>query len=326
MEQDKQNQFLDHHITFDEARKKISEMNLINSFLFDSTLENEEDAKIVAGNILKCILNREFKDIKVFSQKQFNAVDTAYHSIRLDVYITENYDDKTFNATIFNIEMEDRAADKNSLPKRNRFYGALHDSKLLESGTTYDKLPDFVSITISSYDPFNVGDMCYIAKTILTSHPDVEYKDGLTHLYLYCEGAPNTEILASFIHSEPHGKKLQEMLHYILTGEKPEAQNQDINDVDKVVTKVKRRGEVTTKYMRQWEREQAIAKEARIEATNETKSMDALEMIRFDIDEGIPHEKTKLRLKRIGLDDSTIDKLFEQVATETTSIIGADSN
>ena len=77
--------------------------------------------------------------------------------------------------------------------------------------------------------------------------------------------------------------------------------------------------------MRQWEREQAIAKEARIEATHETKSMDALEMIRFDIDEGIPHEKTILRLKRIGLDDSTIDKLFEQVDSETVALVDTKS-
>ena len=318
METNKHNQFLGQHITFEEARKKVSEMNLINSFLFDSTLENEEDAKIVAGSILKAILNREFKDIKVFSQKQFNAVDTYYHSIRLDVYIAQNTADNTFNATIFNIEMEDRAADKNSLPQRNRFYGSLHDSKLLESGTSYDKLPDFVSITISSYDPFDVGDMCYFAKTTLTSHPFIEYKDGLTHLYLYCKGRPNTEVLVSFIQSEPHGKKLQEMLHYILTGEKPEAQNQDINDVDKVVTKVKKRGEVTTKYMRQWEREQAIANDVRQEA--------ALEMIRNGREDGISDKKTHVRIKRLGLDDATIDKLFEQVNSESAFFVGSDSN
>ena len=33
-------------ITFDEARKKINEMNLINGFLFDSVLEDEETGSI----------------------------------------------------------------------------------------------------------------------------------------------------------------------------------------------------------------------------------------------------------------------------------------
>ncbi len=93
---------------------------------------------------------------------------------------------------------------------------------------------------------------CNSTETILTSHPNTEYKDGLTHLYLYCKGNPNSEALAPIIQSQPHGKKLQEMLNYILTGEKPAAQNQDIIDVDNAIIKVKKRGEVTTKYMKQW--------------------------------------------------------------------------
>ncbi len=308
-----QNQILNHHITFDEAKKKVSEMTLINNFLFDSSMENEEDAKIVAGRILKSIFNREFKNIHVFSQKQFNAIDTIYHSIRLDVYITENMEDETYNAIIYNIEMEDRLADKSSLPRRNRFYGALHDSKLLESGAGYDELPDFISITISSYDPFDAEDMCYVAKSLLISHPETEYDDGLTHIYLYCRGSQNTDVLAPFIKNHPHGNNLREMLHYIQTGEKPEGQNPDINDVDSVVTKIKKRKEVTTKYMRQWEREQAIAKEAKIDA--------ALEMIRNGREDGVSDEKTRSRIKRIGLNDSTIDKLFEQIDAEETETI-----
>ncbi len=307
-----QNQTLNHHITFDEAKKKVSEMNLINNFLFDSSMENEDDAKIVAGKILKSIFNREFKNIHVYSQKQFNAIDTIYHSIRLDVYITENMEDETCNAIIYNIEMEDRLADKKYLPRRNRFYSALHDSRLLESGASYDELPDFVSITISSYDPFDSGDMCYVAKSVLISHPENIYNDGLTHIYLYCMGSPNTDVLAPFTKMDSHRNNLEEMLHYIQTGEKPEVQNPDINDVDSVVTKIKRREEVTTKYMRQWERERAIAKEVRID--------DALEMIRFGREEGVSDEKTRIRIKRIGLNDSTIDKLFKQIDAEETDL------
>ncbi len=253
-----QNQTLNHHITFDEAKKKVSEMNLINNFLFDSSMENEDDAKIVAGKILKSIFNREFKNIHVYSQKQFNAIDTIYHSIRLDVYITENMEDE------------------------------------------------------SSYDPFDSGDMCYVAKSVLISHPENIYNDGLTHIYLYCMGSPNTDVLAPFTKMDSHRNNLEEMLHYIQTGEKPEVQNPDINDVDSVVTKIKRREEVTTKYMRQWERERAIAKEVRID--------DALEMIRFGREEGVSDEKTRIRIKRIGLNDSTIDKLFKQIDAEETDL------
>lgn len=300
-------------ITFAEAKKHVSEMNLINNFLFDSTLEKEDEAKVVAGNILKSIFNREFKDIIVFSQKQFNAIDTPFHSIRLDIYISENTVDKSVTATIYNMEMEDRIADKKNLPKRNRFYGALHDSKLLESGTDYDELPDFISITISSYDPFNAGDMCYVAKTVLTSHPNLGYQDGLTHIYLYCNGKPNIDALSPFVSNATHSKKLQEMLHYILTGEKPNSSNPDIDDIDMIVAKVKQRGEVTTEYMRQWERENLIAKDAKIEAKKE----DALEMIRLGRKGNLPDETIVDSIRSIGLNDDIIDELFKKIDAES---------
>ncbi len=41
-------------ITEAEAKKHIAEMNLINGFLFDSTLENKEEAKTV---YLNCLLD-----------------------------------------------------------------------------------------------------------------------------------------------------------------------------------------------------------------------------------------------------------------------------
>ena len=34
-------------ITFADAKKAVESMNLIDGFLFDSTIEDEEDAKIV---------------------------------------------------------------------------------------------------------------------------------------------------------------------------------------------------------------------------------------------------------------------------------------
>jgi hypothetical protein len=164
--------------------------------------------------------------------------------------------------------------------------------------------------------------MCYVAETILTSHPTTKYNDGLTHLYLYCKGRPNTEVLLPLIKPPHNGKKLQEMLHYILTGEKPEDLNQDINDIDKVVTKIKKRGEVTTKYMKQWEREQAIA----YEVAKETKVEDALEMIRFARDKNISDEETRTRIRRIGLDDTTIDELFIKISAEMPTLIGSENN
>ena len=234
-------------ITFADAKKAVESMNLINGFLFDSSTEDEEDAKIVIGAILRATLNREINDIHVTSQKQFQAIDTKYHGIRFDAYVEEDADGN-LKATIYDIEMENRPADKKSLPRRLRFYNSVIDSRLLESSAGYDQLPDFVSITILSYDPFDAGDMYYEASTTLTTHPDIEYNDGITHIFLYCNGKVNKSL------SPTHGKRLLEVLKYIVSGEKINPSNPEVNDLETVVSKIKKRSEVTRKYMKQWDR------------------------------------------------------------------------
>ncbi|WP_051192606.1 hypothetical protein [Butyrivibrio sp. VCB2001] len=47
----------------------------------------------------------------------------------------------------------------------------------------------------------------------------------------------------------------------------------------------------------------------------------ALEIIRFGREEAIPDEKTRLRIKRLGLSDATIDELFAQIDAETANLI-----
>lgn len=242
-------------ITEDQAKREIQSLNLINGFLFDSVIEDEEDAKVVIGCILSTIYDRKVEVKNVTSQKVFQAIDTQYHSIRLDAFVKASPDTSTLTASIYDVEMEDRKADRPALPKRMRYYSALHDTKFLGSSTDYRTLPRYISITISSYDPFDAGDMYYEAKTVLTTHPQIDYEDDITHIFLYCKGKPNLK-------EATHSKKIAEMLQYILSGEKPSTPNADIDDIDNIVSKVKALPEVTSKYMKQWDREQALQREA----------------------------------------------------------------
>ena len=285
------------HITEEQARKDIQSLNLINGFLFDSVLVDEEDAKIVIGYILSTTYNRKVEVESVTSQKVFQATDTKYHSIRLDAYVKTSEDKSSLNATIYDVEMEDRSSDKTDLPKRLRYYSALHDTKFLGTSTDYGTLPDYVSITISSYDPFSAGDMYYEANTTLTTHPQIAYKDGITHIFLYCKGAPN-------IRESAHRKKMSEMLKYILSGEKPTSPNQGIEDVDKIVSKVKSLPEVTKKYMKQWDREQTLQREAYNTGIQSTADLIAW---LFDNGRGADVEKA-------SKDSQYLSKLFEEYA------------
>ena len=148
--------------------------------------------------------------------------------------------------------------------------------------------------------------MYYEAKATLITHPQVSYENGVRSIFLYCNGKPNfdTSNSRSRINQLPeHSKMLQEMLKYIVSGEKPAVTNSDIEEIDTIVTKVKGRKEVTIAYMRQWDRELSIKREIRQE--------DALEIIRFGREDGISDDKTRARLKKsFGYNNKTIDELF----------------
>ena len=146
--------------------------------------------------------------------------------------------------------------------------------------------------------------------------PDILYKNGIRNIFLYCNGKPNFNDPKGKIYLPPaHSKMLTEMLKYIVSGEKPVDINSSIEEMDKIVTKVKGRKEVTTEYMRQWEREISIKREV----ANDTHRQDAIDDIRFDRENGISEEMTRKRLKKnYKYDDNIINELFDIINNEIT--------
>ena len=98
------------------------------------------------------------------------------------------------------------------------------------------------------------------------------------------------------------------MLKYIVSGQKPANTNVDIDAIDKIVAKVKGREEVTTAFMRQWDRELSIKRE--------TKAEDALQNIRFDRKYNIPEETTRARLEHMGYKNNAINEFFAKIDAE----------
>lgn len=167
----------------------------------------------------------------------------------------------------------------------------------------FKKIPNYITVTIPSYDLFNTGDIFYETKSVLKTHPNIPYEDGITHIYLYCSSKINDDLDAS------HGKRLMEVLKYIVSGEKISSENQQVNDLEKVVSKIKKRPEVTKKYMQQWDRERHLVMDA--------KKEDAIEHIRFCRKLGASDTEIKENLENnFKLSTNTIDELFAQVDAE----------
>lgn len=293
-------------ITFDEARKRVGDMNLINGFMFDSVLEDKEKGIIVVKGILDTVLDMDVPVEEIQSQKVLTGIDSIYHGIRFDLCIDNEKKEKC-NATIYDIEMEDREADKEELPKRGRYYQAVTDSKKLPSGQNYMKLPDYISITILSYDPFGAGDMYYEVSSVITTHPSIEYKDGVKKIYLFGNGKNN------IITDKEYGERLQEVLKYIVTGEKRQKPSLVVTQMDEIVSETKKKAEVTKKYMQKWDEIEHIKRDT----TKQVRRSDAKELIFYGRSLGDSDENIKKRIAdRYDFDDATIKELFDEVASE----------
>ena len=111
-------------------------------------------------------------------------------------------------------------------------------------------------ITILSYDPFGSGDLWYEAKTSLLSHPDIPYEDGVRRIFLYTKGKINDT-------GDGYGRRLRDMLQYMQHSTAENVSNADIAAIDDIVQRVKANREVSISYMKIWEYERIMKREAR---------------------------------------------------------------
>ena len=87
--------------------EKLRNMNVIDNFLFQETMADEEKGKEACRLILKRILNREIGEIDFTPEKVVPGITEGNHGIRMDAFITEHIekpDKNTGNIRIFDIE------------------------------------------------------------------------------------------------------------------------------------------------------------------------------------------------------------------------------
>ena len=152
--------------------------------------------------------------------------------------------------SIYDIE-PNKTFEKESLPKRVRYYHGLIDTQLLSTGASYNLLPNVVIIVILPYDPFDKNRMVYTIKNGCEEDPSVPYEDGARKIFLYTKGTEGNPSQA-----------LQDMLKYIETSTADNVTNQDIASISVLVDKVKHKKEVSISYMKSWEYEKWVHDEA----------------------------------------------------------------
>lgn len=102
---------------------------------------------------------------------------------------------------------------------------------------------------------------------------------------------------------------MQELLQYIVSGNLPDTFNADIEKLDSIVSKVKSRSEVTTEFMKQWDRELSLRWEE--------NSKSAINLINFCRSKNIPADEIRQYIaETYKFNSKLIDYLFETASKQ----------
>lgn len=245
--------------------RRLEDLNLMDDFLFQEMLMQEETGEEFCRILLSTILGRPFRRVKIVPQKSILGISSDRHGIRLDAYIEDlssedalpgvHMSDARVISDIYDIE-PNNTYEKETLPRRTRYYHSLIDAQLLEKGIDYGGLPNVTTIIILPYDPFGQNRMIYTFKMQCSEDTSVVYNDGDTKIFLYTRGNGS-------------GNALRDMLKYMQETTEDNVTNQDIEAVHRLVRKVKQNQEVGINYMKSWEREAYIRNEGKAEGKAE---------------------------------------------------------
>lgn len=221
------------------GRRPLSALNLIDDFLFQAVVSEEDGGKEVCQILLSTILDRPIGDIHISTQKVLLGSDTDKHGIRLDACVeTEQEMDIQADSEIYDIEPH-RTGKKGPLPWRTRYYQALIDSRKLQTGHEYESLKKLYIIMILPQDPFENGRMVYTVCNQCKEDASVPYEDGVWKIYLNIRGTEG-EVRP----------ELQALLKYMGESTAENAVNENLQTIHRYVEKVKHNREVGVAYMR----------------------------------------------------------------------------
>ena len=168
---------------------------------------------------------------------------------------------------------------------------------------------------ILPYDPFGKNRMRYTIQNQCMEDSSVPYDDGAKKIFLYTKGTEGNP-----------SQELQDMLKYIETTTEENVTNKDIEAIQQLVEKVKRRKEVGIRYMKSWELEQIYRSEAKEEGLTEGRKEGLAEGLEQGREQGIKALISICRDFHIS-EEETLSRLmdnFELSETEAREYVGDD--
>lgn len=161
-------------------KKTLQELTLKDNFLFAAVMLEPENCK----RLLELALGVEISRVEVNAEKNI-VYNPQYKGVRLDVFARDE------NNTRFNVEMQ---VAKQRLEKRARYYHSQMDMELLQTGTSYEELPNCYVLFICDFDPFLMGKYRYTVRHVFVEDETFTYQDGSHTVFLSTKGTNDEEV------------------------------------------------------------------------------------------------------------------------------------
>ena len=220
----------------------LDNMNLLDRFLFNETVEDPEVYRIIVEIILG-------ENISTFTQTETEkelGISPQLKQIRLDVFGTNEEGD------IFQMEMQKR--NTYNLPKRSRIYQAQIDVTLLEPGCKdYNKLNDLTTILIAPFDIFGYGLYRYTFEEHCLEIPELKLGDGSRRIFINTKGNNPEKFSQEFL-------DLMEYINHSTDVIAHKSNSNKIQQIHQRVCTVRALEKTGVKFMQWWE-EKAYARE-----------------------------------------------------------------
>ncbi len=227
-----------------KEKRKLKDLNLLDKFLFDEAMEDEENMK----TLLDIILGQDTHLKQPPQTEKECRSSLEKRQIRLDVY-TVDEDDVVYDT-------EPQKTNTKNLPKRSRLYQGMIDSRLLPPGCIdFNLLNPVVIIMIMPFDLFGYELYRYTFQMQCEEVPELELGDDATRIFLNSHGK----------HPELVSQELIELLEYMeksTDAVAEECESERIHQMHERVTRLKGNKEMEIKFMQKWEEKEMERQEA----------------------------------------------------------------
>lgn len=234
-----------------KEKRKLKDLNLMDKFLFDEAMEDQENMK----TLLDIILGQDTQ-LKYPPQTEKECRGSKEkRQVRLDVYAIDE-DDVVYDT-------EPQRTNTKNLPKRSRLYQGMIDANLLPPGSIdFNALNTVIIIMIMPFDLFGHELYQYTFRMKCEKIQELELEDGATRIFLNSHGK----------HPELVSTELVELLKYmekstdnVVNG----CESTRIHQMHERINRLKSDKEMEIKYMQKWEEKELDRQEAYAEGRNE---------------------------------------------------------